>query len=93
MLLEAMACGTSVISSDCRSGPAEILHGGRYGQLIPAGSVDGLRDAIGALLRHPSTAQKIAEQAHAHVANNWSAQVAAERLGEVLKRCARLKSS
>ena len=93
VLLEAMACGTSVISSDCRSGPAEILHGGRYGQLIPAGSVDGLRDAIGALLRHPSTAQKIAEQAHAHVANNWSAQVAAERLGEVLKRCARLKSS
>ena len=93
VLLEAMACGTPVISSDCRSGPAEILDGGHYGTLIPAGSVNELRDAIAALLMNPSAALQLAAEAKTHVANHWSAQAAANRLGQVLKHCARLETS
>ena len=89
VLLEAMACGTPVISSDCRSGPAEILDGGRYGRLVTAGSVNELSDAIAAILSPSSSTQQMAEEAKTHVANNWSAQVAANRLGEILTRCAR----
>ena len=91
VLLEAMACGTPVISSDCRSGPAEILDGGHYGNLVPAGSADEIRDAITAMLMNPSAAHQLAAEAKKHVAQHWSAQAAADRLGQILKRCARME--
>ncbi len=75
VLLEAMACGTPVISADCRSGPAEILQGGRYGQLVPVGSSDALRDAIETMLLQSSAAAlDMANAARSHIAENWSAQ-------------------
>lgn len=46
VIVEAMAAGTPVVSTDCRSGPAEILDNGRYGKLVPVGDSDGLAGAI-----------------------------------------------
>ncbi len=46
VLIEALACGCKVISTDCPSGPREILQGGTLGRLTPVGNSDALRRAI-----------------------------------------------
>src|SRR5690606_24704168 len=46
VLIEAMACGAQVISTDCRFGPSEILGEGEWGQLVPCNDVDALVCAI-----------------------------------------------
>jgi glycosyltransferase involved in cell wall biosynthesis len=50
-LIQALACGCPVVSTDCPSGPVEILDGGKFGTLVPVGDVEGLADAIERVLR------------------------------------------
>ena len=44
-LIEAMACGCPVVSTNCDNGPREILENGKYGRLVPVG--DPLKLAYG----------------------------------------------
>lgn len=46
VLVEALNEGCQVISSDCQSGPREILENGRWGQLFPVNDKDALVNAI-----------------------------------------------
>jgi len=46
VLIEALACGCSVISTDCPSGPDEILQSGKYGRLVPIKDSESLANSL-----------------------------------------------
>ena len=45
-IVEALACGTPVVSTDCPHGPAEILLGGLHGHLVPVGDPGAMARAM-----------------------------------------------
>lgn len=53
VLTEALALGTPVVSTDCPSGPREILDHGRFGPLVPMGNPDTMAHAILTVLKAP----------------------------------------
>ncbi|MDJ0688880.1 MAG: glycosyltransferase [Xenococcaceae cyanobacterium MO_188.B32] len=53
VLVEAMACGTTIVSTNCPSGPREILAEGKYGRLVPVGDYVSLAKAILQSLENP----------------------------------------
>jgi glycosyltransferase involved in cell wall biosynthesis len=55
-LIEALYCGIPLISTDCPSGPREVLKDGQYGQLVPVGDANALSQALERVLleRSPS---------------------------------------
>jgi len=62
VLIEAMACGCPVVSTDCPSGPAEILENGKWGRLAPVQSPEPLAKAILETLEHPIYGTERAKQ-------------------------------
>ena len=65
VLAEAMHAGLRVVSTDCVSGPAEILDGGRFGRLVPCGDADALAAALDAALAEPADPKRMRDRAAA----------------------------
>ncbi len=79
VLAQAMACGAPVVSTDCRSGPSEMLEGGKWGRLVPVGDWRAMARAIEATLDDPMPAEAL--RARASV---YSMEASVERYLEVL---------
>ncbi|MGB0955721.1 MAG: glycosyltransferase [Panacagrimonas sp.] len=60
-LTEALALGIPSVSTDCPSGPDEILDGGRVGPLVPVADAAGLARAMIQTLREPPDARMLKE--------------------------------
>jgi len=70
-LLEAMACGTPVVSTDCPSGPREILEGGA-GLLVPNENPAAMAKALQALLSDPLLRERVGRRGKARVEERYS---------------------
>jgi glycosyltransferase involved in cell wall biosynthesis len=62
-LAEAMHAGLRIVSTDCVSGPSEMLDGGRFGKLVPVGDERALAEAIEEGLRRPHSPDLVRERA------------------------------
>jgi glycosyltransferase involved in cell wall biosynthesis len=62
VLIEAMACGTPLVATDCPSGPNEILQNGEYGLLVSVGDKDKMAEAILQQLEVPTDCNKLLER-------------------------------
>ncbi len=62
VIVEAMACGVPVVSTNCPSGPGEIITDGKNGLLVDVADVKGMSEAILKLLRDRKLAGKIARE-------------------------------
>jgi glycosyltransferase involved in cell wall biosynthesis len=60
VILEAMACGTPVVATDCPSGPGEIITDGESGLLVPVGDHVRLAEAVMRLLGDRDLREKLA---------------------------------
>ena len=53
VIVEALACGTPIVSTDCPSGPSEILKKGQFGKLVPVNDINALAIAISQQIKAP----------------------------------------
>ena len=79
VLAQAMACGTPVVSTDCPSGPSEMLEGGRWGRLVPVGDWRAMARAIEETLDNPMPAEALKERASV-----YSVEASVDRYYELL---------
>lgn len=63
VLIEALAAGANVVSTDCPSGPDEVLDGGKYGRLVPVADAPALARAIITTLDAPAPRNMLIERA------------------------------
>lgn len=79
VIVEALSFGLPVVSTDCPSGPAEILENGRWGRLVPVGDAGALARAMGEALEAPVDREALKRRAA-----DFSPEIAARKYLEVL---------
>jgi glycosyltransferase involved in cell wall biosynthesis len=63
VIVEALAAGTTIVSTDCESGPAEILQDGKYGFLAPTDNIEKFAEAIHYGYLNQTNSTKLIERA------------------------------
>lgn len=63
VIVEALGVGTPVVSTACKSGPAEILENGEFGKLVPVSDCNMLAKAMEDMLNNPTPKKKLIKRA------------------------------
>lgn len=92
VLMEAMACGTPVLSSDCPFGPSELLEKGRWGQLCGVGDIEDLKSQMLRNIDQPGFAGVMAKEARSHIRETFGVSRIMSKLESVLIEAAERKS-
>lgn len=71
-LLEAMAVGLPSISTNCDTGPSDIIDNGNNGLLVPVNDVDALSLAITKFIEQPDYAIKLAKNGKETIINKFA---------------------
>jgi glycosyltransferase involved in cell wall biosynthesis len=79
VIVEALACGTPVVSTDCPSGPAEIFENGLHGRLVPVRDAPALANAMREALSAPHDPAALKRRA-----SDFAPSIAAKRYLELL---------
>ncbi|MDB5346587.1 MAG: glycosyltransferase [Schlesneria sp.] len=87
-LLEAVACGTPALATDCPSGPSEILDKGRLGGLVAPADSRALADAIHTAMDHYPEWQQRATKARESVRQRYDASTGIRDLESLIERVA-----
>lgn len=83
-LLEALAAGTPIVSTDCEYGPRELLADGRRGRLVPVQDAKALADAIAAVIADEPAARRCADAAREEVLDEHDARTVCATLEELV---------
>ena len=73
-LMQALACGTPIVSTACPGGSAEILEDGKWGRLVSMGNAGAMAEAILASIAatdRPDVRQRAADFALASIARKY----------------------
>lgn len=87
VLLEAMACGCAVVATDCPTGPAEIVHDGVNGLLVPVDDAAALAGALSRLMRNEEERRRLAAAA-TEVSDRFDLERIAGRWEDLMRRFA-----
>lgn len=79
VLIEAMAFGLPIVSTDCETGPRELLTPGQDALVVPKDAPGALAQAMVHMIRHPEEAARLSAAAHekashfsqVHLAQQW----------------------
>jgi glycosyltransferase involved in cell wall biosynthesis len=91
-LSEAMAMGCACVSTDCKSGPADIIDDGINGLLVRVDDVDAMRKGIDQLILSPATAQEYGMRAQA-IRSSLSAGRIMDQWDDLLKSVIALRGN
>ncbi|RDK12118.1 glycosyltransferase family 4 protein [Cupriavidus lacunae] len=85
VLIEAMAFGLPIVSTDCETGPRELLTPGQDALVVPTDDADALANALLRVIRQPEEASRLGAEARQkakafaldQVGRRWDALVSA----------------
>ncbi|GAB7022225.1 glycosyltransferase family 4 protein [Salidesulfovibrio brasiliensis] len=83
VLCEAMCAGLPCVSSDCPSGPSDIIEDGKSGFLVPPGDKDALAHSLATLVKSKTLRKTIGREA-AEAVKKWKTPIIMGKWEELL---------